>query len=74
MYFRGQACLTLGFSKFADDLGPRALGALFLWNRIVGTRELGGRAVSARVYAVAFDFATVAGVCWFASTKVFNGQ
>lgn len=60
--FGGKTGLSLGFAQFADHLRPRALGTLLLRNGIVCAGQLGGRTVSARVDAITFDLATMAGV------------
>lgn len=58
----GEGRLALGFTKLADHLRTRALGAFLLWNGMVGTRQLGGRAVATRIDPIALDLSTMAGV------------
>lgn len=58
----GEAGLSLGFAKLADDLGARALGALLLGDGVVCAGELSGSAVAARVDAITLDLATMTGI------------
>ena len=60
--FGGETGGTLRLAQLADDLGPRALGALLLRDGIVGARQLRRGAIAAGVDAVAFNLAAMAGV------------
>lgn len=62
LHLGGKARLSLGLSQLADDLCSRSLGTLLLGDGIVGAGQLGGRAVAARVDAIALDLAAMAGV------------
>lgn len=57
-----EAGLALGLTQFADDLCTRAFGAFLLRNGIVGAGELGRRAVSTGIDAIAFDLAAMASI------------
>jgi len=54
--------LALFLLQLVDNLGPGALGALLLRDRIVGTRQLRSRAIAAWIDAITFDLATMASV------------
>lgn len=59
---RRECGLPLGFPQFADDLGSRPLGTLFLRDSVVGTRQLRRRTIATRIDAIALHLATVAGI------------